>query len=118
MPTPRSGGTAGYLADSAHRALRFELQNQVQFNTRAQRQAGNKTATLLRLMSQYQSQNQTDLAVQIARQILRKGPSINPNYRGGMDEAKIDDVAIDLRIHDHLIVGRGAYVSLAEKGLI
>src|SRR5204862_4294116 len=34
---------------------------------RAQRQAGNKTATLLRLMTQYQSQNQTDLAVQIAR---------------------------------------------------
>ena len=26
-------------------------------------------------MTQYQSQNQTDLAVQIARQILRKGPS-------------------------------------------
>jgi len=25
---------------------------------------------------------------------------------------------LDLRIHDHLIVGRGAYVSLAEKGLI
>ena len=44
---------------------------------RAQRQAGNKTSTLVRLMTQYQSQNQTDLAVQIARQILRKGPSSN-----------------------------------------
>lgn len=42
---------------------------------RAQRQAGNKTATLVRLMNQYQGQNQIDLAVQLARQILRKGPS-------------------------------------------
>lgn len=49
---------------------------------RAQRQAGNKTATLVRLMNQYQGQNQIDLAVQIARQILRKGPS-NFNPRGG-----------------------------------
>jgi tetratricopeptide (TPR) repeat protein len=55
---------------------------------RAQRQAGNKTATLLRLMTQYQSQNQGDLAVQIARQILRKGPNTNFNniYRGYYDE--------------------------------
>ena len=35
---------------------------------------------------QYQSQNQTDLAVQIARQILRKGPSANYNPRRGEDE--------------------------------
>ncbi len=50
---------------------------------RAQRQAGNKSATLLRLMSQYQSQNQLDMAVQIARQVLRKPVSSTPNPRGG-----------------------------------
>jgi tetratricopeptide (TPR) repeat protein len=53
---------------------------------RAQRQAGNKSATLLKLMSQYQSQGQTDLAVQIARQVLRKGPSGTFNPRGGGTE--------------------------------
>jgi tetratricopeptide (TPR) repeat protein len=56
---------------------------------RAQRQAGNKTATLVRLMTQYQSQNQIDLAVQIARQLLRKAPSVqtpNPYNRGGGNE--------------------------------
>src|SRR5205085_8186217 len=37
--------------------------------------AGSRTATLVRLMTQYQSQNQTDLAVQIARQVLRRGPA-------------------------------------------
>ncbi len=44
---------------------------------RAQRQAGHRTAALLSLMHQYQNQNQIDLAVQIARQLLRKGPSLN-----------------------------------------
>ena len=53
--------------------------------SRAQRQAGNKTQTLVRLMTQYQSQNQTELAIQIARQILRKGPS-TPNPYRGVDE--------------------------------
>ncbi|HUR55406.1 MAG TPA: tetratricopeptide repeat protein, partial [Gemmataceae bacterium] len=53
---------------------------------RAQRQAGNKTNTLVRLMSQYQSQNQNDLAVAIARQILRKAPSANVNPQRGYDE--------------------------------
>ena len=54
---------------------------------RAQRQSGSKTATLVRLMTQYQSQNQTEQAVQIARQILRKGPSFSPNpRRRGGDE--------------------------------
>ena len=55
---------------------------------RAQRQAGNKTATLLRLMTQYQSQNQTDLAVQLARQILRKGPILPSaaTTRGGNND--------------------------------
>ncbi len=56
--------------------------------SRAQRQAGNKTATLVRLMTQFQSQNQTDLAVQIARQILRKGPSVPNPYGRGPDETE------------------------------
>jgi tetratricopeptide (TPR) repeat protein len=56
--------------------------------SRAQRQAGNKTATLLKLMTQYQSQNQSDLAVQIARQILRKGPTLPNPYARGTDETE------------------------------
>jgi tetratricopeptide (TPR) repeat protein len=59
---------------------------------RAQRQAGNRTAALISLMQQYQGQDKTDLAVQIARQLLRKGPSTNYSpynyYRAdGRDEA-------------------------------
>jgi tetratricopeptide (TPR) repeat protein len=69
---------------------------------RAQRQAGNKTATLVRLMTQYQSQNQTDLAVQIARQILRKALSTpssgmgGPMYRGGneVDNARSQAIGV------------------------
>ncbi len=74
------------LAGKMHRLGMSQLAETVL--NRAQRQAGNKTNTLLRLMNQYQSQNQTDLAVQIARQILRKGPTTTPNnpYRGGYDE--------------------------------
>ena len=67
------------LAGKMHRLGMHELAETVL--GRAQRQAGNKTATMLRLMTQYQSQNQIDLAVQIARQILRRGPSIQTAYR-------------------------------------
>ncbi|HTU93977.1 MAG TPA: tetratricopeptide repeat protein, partial [Gemmataceae bacterium] len=42
---------------------------------RAQRQAGHRTAALISLMHQYQSQNQIELALQIARKLLRKGPT-------------------------------------------
>ncbi|HZV06513.1 MAG TPA: tetratricopeptide repeat protein, partial [Gemmataceae bacterium] len=42
---------------------------------RAQRQAGHRTAALVKLMHQYQSQNQIELALQIARKLLRKGPT-------------------------------------------
>jgi tetratricopeptide (TPR) repeat protein len=42
---------------------------------RAQRQAGHRTAALVSLMHQYQSQNQIELALQIARKLLRKGPT-------------------------------------------
>ena len=59
------------LAGTMHRLGMHELAETVL--GRAQRQAGNKTATLVQLMNQYQSQNQIENAVQIARQILRKG---------------------------------------------
>ena len=70
------------LASRMHRLGLPELAETVL--NRAQRQSGSKTATLVRLMIQYQSQNQTEKAVQIARQILRKGPSYNPMMRRGM----------------------------------
>jgi tetratricopeptide (TPR) repeat protein len=74
------------LAGKMHRLGMAKLAETVL--NRAQRQAGNKTSTLVRLMTQYQGQNQTDLAVQIARQILRKGPSTNygQQYYRGYDE--------------------------------
>lgn len=63
------------LAGKMHRLGLHEMAETVL--GRSHRQAGNNTATLLRLMNQYQSQNQGDLAVAIARQILRKAPSAN-----------------------------------------
>ena len=71
------------LAGKMHRLGLAQLAETVL--SRAQRQAGNKTNTLQRLMSQYQSQNQTDMAVAIARQILRKAPSATPNLNRGYD---------------------------------
>src|SRR5262249_17334994 len=51
--------------------------------------------TLVRLMTQYQSQNQADLAVQIARQVLRRGASVNTApYRGGDDNEGARNQAI------------------------
>jgi tetratricopeptide (TPR) repeat protein len=41
---------------------------------RAGRQAGSGTSALVNLMAQYQSQNKTEIAVQIAHQILRRSP--------------------------------------------
>ncbi len=57
---------------------------------RAQRQAGNRTTALVSLMHQYQSQNQPDLAVQTARQLLRKGPStqFTPYYNRAQNDDK------------------------------
>ncbi|HEY1377965.1 MAG TPA: DUF1583 domain-containing protein, partial [Gemmataceae bacterium] len=55
---------------------------------RAHRQAGNRTGAMVSLMHQYQGQNQPDAAVQIARQLLRKGPSLNfTPYRYSNDES-------------------------------
>ncbi|MBX9584321.1 MAG: DUF1583 domain-containing protein, partial [Gemmataceae bacterium] len=65
---------------------------------RAQRQAGNKTAVLVRLMTQYQAQNQPELAVQLARQILRKVPAAsaaqNPRYSGGNENDGFRSAAV------------------------
>jgi tetratricopeptide (TPR) repeat protein len=72
------------LAGKMHRLGMHELAETVL--ARAQRQAGNKTATLLRLMNQYQTQGQTDQAVQIAKQILRKAPAAAPSRYRGSDE--------------------------------
>ncbi|MCI0457302.1 MAG: tetratricopeptide repeat protein, partial [Gemmataceae bacterium] len=44
---------------------------------RASRQAGNRTAALVSLMNQHQAQNRMEQAVQVARQILRRGPSLS-----------------------------------------
>ncbi|HTK75342.1 MAG TPA: tetratricopeptide repeat protein, partial [Gemmataceae bacterium] len=75
------------LAGKMHRLGMHDLAETVL--ARAQRQAGNRTATLVQLMTQYQSQNQADLAAQIARQILRRGPS-TPGGSGPI--RSIDDV--------------------------
>ena len=48
---------------------------------RAKRQAGNRTAALVSLMLQYQGQNKGDTAVQVAHQILRRGPSQPSAFR-------------------------------------
>jgi tetratricopeptide (TPR) repeat protein len=57
---------------------------------RARRRAGNRSATLVALMHQYQSQGKTDLAVQVAHEVLRKVPTRSANPFGGYGE---DDAA-------------------------
>ena len=66
------------LASQMHRLGMHEMAETVL--NRAQRQSGNKADALVTLMNQYQSQNQTELALQIARQILRRGPSRSGMY--------------------------------------
>ncbi len=53
---------------------------------RAGRQAGSRGHALIALMHQYQSQGQSDMAVQIARQLLRKSPSLYGNPNNGQNE--------------------------------
>jgi tetratricopeptide (TPR) repeat protein len=53
---------------------------------RARRRAGNRTATLVTLMSQYQRQNQMDQAVQVAYQVLRKTPTRTFSPYGNNEE--------------------------------
>lgn len=57
--------------------------------SRARRQVGNRSSSLVNLMLQYQSQNKPETAVQVAYQILRKGPTQSgPSYRGGGDDGE------------------------------
>ncbi len=58
------------LAGKMHRLGMHELAETVL--SRAQRQAGSRGQALIALMQQYQSQGQGDMAIQIARQLLRK----------------------------------------------
>ncbi len=50
---------------------------------RARRQAGNRVSALVNLMVQYQNQGKLDVAVQVAHQLLRRGPSRQSNPYGG-----------------------------------
>jgi tetratricopeptide (TPR) repeat protein len=61
------------LADQMHQLGMNELADAVL--SKARRRAGGKVEALLDLMRQYQQQNNTDAALQIAHQILRRGPS-------------------------------------------
>ncbi len=67
--------------------------------SRAQHQAGQRTAALIRLMQQYQNQNQVELAVQIARTLLRKGPSttFRPYYQPNQDDGRAEAIQVLVR---------------------
>ncbi len=74
------------LAGKMHRLGMHEMAETVL--GRAGRQAGSRNQALLSLMNQYQSQGQGDMAIQIARQLLRKSPTVNidPYNRGNPDD--------------------------------
>ena len=79
-------------ADLAGRMHRLGMHKEAEaVLARAQRQAGNKTDTLRNLMRQYSGQNNPEMAINIARRILRKSvPYQNANSyssRQGEDEA-------------------------------
>jgi len=83
------------LAGQMHRLGMHEMAETVL--NRAQRQAGNRPDALVNLMNQYQSQNQGELALQIARQILRRGPSTQfQPYRGRSADDGYRDQAISV----------------------
>ena len=63
------------LAGKMHRLGMHEMAETVL--GRAGRQAGSRGQALISLMNQYQNQGQGDMAIQIARQLLRKPPSMN-----------------------------------------
>jgi tetratricopeptide (TPR) repeat protein len=67
--------------------------------SRAQRQAGQRTAALISLMHQYQNQNQVELAVQIARKLLRKGPSMTfrPYYQQRENDGRAEAIQVLVR---------------------
>src|SRR5581483_2978970 len=66
---------------------------------RAQRQAGQRTAALISLMHQYQNQNQVEMAVQIARRLLRKGPSMTfqPYYQPNQSDGRAEAIQVLVR---------------------
>jgi tetratricopeptide (TPR) repeat protein len=65
---------------------------------RAQRQAGHRTAALVSLMHQYQNQNQVEMAVQIARRLLRKGPSVAfTPYRQSPNDGRAEAIQVLVR---------------------
>ena len=67
-------------ADLAGRMHRLGMHKEAEaVLSRAQRQAGNKTDTLRNLMRQYTSQNNSEMAINIARRILRKSVPIQSN---------------------------------------
>ncbi len=72
------------LAGQMHTLAMHEMAEAVM--ARARRRAGNKTATLVGLMQQYQQQNQMDTALQVAHQILRKPPGQQSNPNGNNEE--------------------------------
>jgi tetratricopeptide (TPR) repeat protein len=83
------------LAGQMHRLGMHEMAEMVL--NRAQRQTGNRPDALISLMNQYQSLNQTDLALQIARQILRRAPSgMSSSYRGRTSDDVNRDQAISV----------------------
>ncbi|HTU17039.1 MAG TPA: DUF1583 domain-containing protein [Gemmataceae bacterium] len=67
--------------------------------SRAQRQAGHRTAALISLMHQYQNQNQAEMAVQIARRLLRKAPSVTfqPYYRQSQNDGRAEAIQVLVR---------------------
>ncbi|HEY7326851.1 MAG TPA: DUF1583 domain-containing protein [Gemmataceae bacterium] len=66
---------------------------------RAGRQAGHRTAALVSLMHQYQSQNQIELALQIARKLLRKGPTTRflPFYYYNESDGRAEAIQVLVR---------------------
>ncbi len=66
---------------------------------RAHHQAGHRTAALISLMHQYQNQNHIDLAVQIARKLLRKGPSLTfmPRYYSRENDGRAEAIQVLVR---------------------
>jgi tetratricopeptide (TPR) repeat protein len=78
------------LAGLMHQLGQHELAEAVL--ARARRQAGSRVAALVSLMTEYERQNQPDLAVQVAHQILRRGPSVtalnNPGVSSPDDAAR------------------------------
>jgi tetratricopeptide (TPR) repeat protein len=69
-----------WLSEQMHQLGMHELAEAVL--GRARRRAGNRTATLVNLMHQYQRQNKTDVAIQVALQVLRRTPTASANPFG------------------------------------